>query len=316
MKPFSWKTEEKQIHLYVIEAFENQGYECINFHESGASVEGGIDILSNKINEKIAVAVKIKPQQKDLTQLGKFIKNTASKHIYIYINDPTRPFYEEITRYKEEGYLEIYNSHLLHAFLVKNKSIGYLKKFLFNHPIFQNYIKILETWSSVRHTKKSKIDLSDLKLMWDWKDKVVSFHKTAKFYFDYKDQRIKDIIVEREETFKELLDETIVYLDYLNKEIAELKSVFESIKKTNPGILAEMWMICKSRSNWCEILPKIENKNDEINKIFFEWFFNFELRIPYTFISYVLERMADLGEYTEYAIDRAFEAEVLKSEVD
>ena len=96
MKYFNWKVEETEIHDYLLEAYQNQGFDCINFHESGAAVEGGIDIFSTNRNEKIAVAVKIKPKTADLKQVSTLLKNEVDTKIYVHIKDPTKPFFDGI----------------------------------------------------------------------------------------------------------------------------------------------------------------------------------------------------------------------------
>src|SRR3989344_1325173 len=102
MNKFNWPLDEEEIHDYIIEAFKNKGYNCENFHEGGAPAEDGIDILSHKKEEQIAIAVKIAPKLKDISQLKRLAQAKTNKKIYVHIKSPTKRFYDEIHRLKND----------------------------------------------------------------------------------------------------------------------------------------------------------------------------------------------------------------------
>jgi len=306
MKYFNWKVEETEIHDYLLEAYQNQGFDCINFHESGAAVEGGIDIFSTNRNEKIAVAVKIKPKTADLKQVSTLLKNEVDTKIYVHIKDPTKPFFDGIKSYKEEGRLEVMNGKQLHDFLLKNKSVTYIKRLIYSHEIFRNFVKIMEIWLTAREHNTSKpSSQSDIALLWDWKDRVVSFHKTAKTISDYLNPKIKSIVSERDKPLQEVINDIFSSLDYMNHELEQLKSIFEKVKKNDSGFLAQMWITCRIRSNWCVLLGPLEN-NENVEDSFFKWLYRDSTARPYTLLYEILERIAELGFDFEMSIDWLF----------
>ncbi len=306
MKLFNWKVDEPEIHSYIIQAYEKQGYECINFHDSGPSVENGVDIFSNRYKETIGVAVKISPKQKDVEQLKKFVKNKIKRKIYVYINDPTRPFFEELKKLKDKGLIEVMNAKTLHKFLIENRSVDYVKKYIFSHKLFASFIAIMKNWESVREAKILKPTREDIKLLWDWKDKAVSFHKVSRAIFDCMDPKIKNVVSEEEVAYKSIIYEILPFLDYINREAEQLKSIFESVKITNPGLLSYMWSICRSRSNWCDLLAGLERKDESVNDVFFNWFFEDIGSGDYTLFAEILENIKEFGSLIEMAVDWVF----------
>ncbi|MCD4666981.1 hypothetical protein K8R47_04205 [archaeon] len=304
MELFQGNLEEKEIHRFIIEAYENKGYDCINFHKSGACVEGGVDLFTNKDKEKIIIAVKIKPKKEDISQLNKFIKNKEINKIYVYIKDPTRPFFDYIKNLNSSKFI---NANSLHDFLIENKSILYLRKYFFSHDLFNNLTEIIKIWFSVKDIKTMYPTEEDLKLMWGWKDKAVSFHKISKALFDYKDSKIKSISYEQD--YKKLVEDILSILNYLNRELEQFKDIFVHVKRTNPGLLSKMWEICEPRSNWCNLLCRLEGyKEVQIGEIFFDYFFKgTSTKEPYTFLSDILQGISVLADDMEKAIDWLFE---------
>lgn len=307
MKPFNWRLNEEEIHSYIIEAYENQGYECANFHDSGASVERGVDILLKKPKENIMIAVKIHPKTKDIKQLKDFIENGSTRKIYIYINTPTRPFFDKLKELQKTELLEVMGTKTLHEFLIKHKSFGYMKKYLYSHKIFDNLVGIMKEWYSVKDNKNSKASKEDIKLLWDWKDKSVSFYKTSKTIFDYMDPKIKSITSENERDYPSMVERVILFLDYMNHEVEELKSIFEKLKRTNSGLLSYLWVLAGGRSNWYTLISALEHKKDKetVREIFFRWFFK-DFKGSVFLLIGTLENMMKMGYNLETVIDWLF----------
>jgi len=309
MKPFNWFVEEKDIHTYILESYDSLGYDCINFHESGACVEGGIDILSNKPGNNIGIAVKIKPQKKDIKQLKKLASNDSKRKIYVYIKDPTRPFFDALKKLKESNKIEVLNAKSLHDFLIKTKNTKYIKKYFYSHKVFTNLTKIMSKWYSVKENKPLKPCKDDLKLLWDWKDKSVSFHKISKVISDYMKPKIKEISSEDDGAYFQVMKEVISFLDYINHEVKELDSIFETVKQTNSNLLSYMWQVCRSRSSWCTLLSHLECKGNKesLEEIFFIWFFQDLGDGAYTLLADILDNIKELGDNFETAVDWMFQ---------
>ena len=168
----------------------------------------------------------------------------------------------------------------------------------------------MNDWYSIRETENTKPTKNDIDLMWNWKDKVVSFHKTAKTIYECIEPKIKDIDSETQMSYSSTIDLIISFLNYLNYEMEQLESIIKKIKQKNPGWLSYMWVICRHRTTWNSLLAALENKgNKSTEEVFYEWFFNNLLRdtsLPYTSLIDTLENMNEFGNLMEMAVDWVF----------
>lgn len=306
MELFNWKFDEPYLHSCIISAYTSKGYECVNFHESGASVENGIDILAKNGAEEIAFCIKIKPQTKDIEQLNKFNASSPKIKYYVYIEDPTRPFHDELS--KHPG-IKILNAKLLDELFKKEKVLGYLENYIYSHELFREFEKILNLCHSVKESAFQEVNLSEMNLLWDWKDRAVSFNKTAQTLFDLKDNRFKSVYDDpHHEYFLQFLNELEECLDYLARSLERLRIQMEEVKKKYPGVLSYFWAVCKPRSNWFELLYPLDRlESDQIPVQFFHFFFKpLPGEAQYSMLTWILDRIQEIGESIEDGVDWTF----------
>jgi hypothetical protein len=305
MELFNWQIKEEDIHGWLIESYENLDYDCVSFHESGPSLEEGVDVLAQKGKEKVAIAVKIKPSSKDLKQLDRLIKNKYKRKIYVYIKNPSKPFFEKLEGLRKKNRVEVLNAQKLHDFLIQTKCTQYVKEYLFSQELFSNIESILRILYDAKETRITKVTKSEIPIMWEWKDRAISFHKTAKTIHDYVEPKIRGIVSEDEKGYGSIINEVLDILSYMNREAEQLKSVFEKITKTNPELLSSMWRKCRHRSNWCCLLGYLENHNP--HETVFKFFIGKINAGPYTLLARILENIYEFGYDLEEAVNWVFE---------
>jgi len=307
MKPFSWGVNEPDLHKYIISAYTSKGYECTNFHESGAAVENGVDILAQNDQEQIAFCIKIKPTKEDITQLNKFVNSHFKRKYYVYIEDPTRPFHDELLKHPE---IEILNSICLDRLFKTEQVIEYLKSYFYSHEIFREFEKILVLCHSVKEGVPQKVNLSKLGIIWEWKDRAVSFNKIANTLYKLNDDHFKSVYEDKDgEIFLKLINDLENVMGYLRESLERLRIQMEELKKKYPGVLSYFWLVCKGRSNWFELLGPLSSlPSSQIPEQFFYFFFkHLPKEFPYTLLTRILEHIQEIGQSLEDGVDWTFE---------
>src|SRR2546425_7399305 len=115
--------DEDALQGWLEEAYVNQGYSCYNWHEMERVNEKGIDIECESTEEKVLLAVKIRPKKEDIEQLQKFSEIPAARKIYVHWSPPTRDFQKQLDR----SSVETLTDGALKKFLVVHASVGYMK---------------------------------------------------------------------------------------------------------------------------------------------------------------------------------------------
>src|SRR3989339_465414 len=171
--------------------------------------------------------------------------------------DPTRPFYDELSNYPK---IEILNSKDLDLLFKNTKVEEYLKRYFYSHNLFREIEKIIFILHSSKGCKNDNLDVSDFNLLWELKDRVVSFNKSSQTLFDMNNIRFKSVYDDPENKILfELIDHLEECLEYLKEYAERLRVQFEEVKKKNPAILSYFWMVCKPRSNWFELLGPLND---------------------------------------------------------
>lgn len=167
--------DENDVLRCIIEAWRN--LECdsiVNFHKYDRRHEGGVDIACQESQETINVQAKMKPRQKDIKQLETLSKSAANKKIYVYINQPSKPFMNYMKRL--EGRVEFWDSKKLHTFLISNRSQLYLRYLFLDCDLFRNIHDILVKIFASSKINPLPLDPSLLPDWWDIKDRAVKLH--------------------------------------------------------------------------------------------------------------------------------------------
>ena len=98
------KYSETEIQAIVSHLFKSRGYTVRNQHLTNRSKEKGADLIASKTGEveKIAIQVKKKPSSKDITQLRQLAKRSEGIKKYIYVEEPSTDFLNELETYSKK----------------------------------------------------------------------------------------------------------------------------------------------------------------------------------------------------------------------
>lgn len=280
------KFNEEEIQHLIAMLFHTLNYHIEYLHKSDRANEEGADIIVKNKKETIAIAVKIKPNNKDRPQLIDLSKRKEKKKIYVYINTPTKKFLDFTKRYKN---VEFWDAKTLNNFFIE-KNLYFSSFIIFdNHPINEKLIEIKEflfwLWNLSQEKKKKEIkplDKDSFFLLWRLKDAAVVLNQT-----NYLIERIFDDPF----NFKsKKLDEHFIriflnYLDTLETKIDSFLKYFCKFFKKNKDIVLNSIIEHSTRSHWfwiagykplndisflkSELKEAIETKKslDELNKL-------------------------------------------------
>jgi len=187
---------EEEIHEIVEHLFTLRGYQVYNAHKADRRGEKGSDLVCVKTGEdsKILISVKKKPNKNDIYQLNELKNNNDSTKIYIYIKPPSADFYREIEKNKnivsfwdsEKLTNELFNLDMrLYIFMIIEYYI--LKEsYVFNYEFIRFYNEVEDGERTVG--KLSTLDPEMLNILWNIKDRSVTFHKSLKTLQDLYEQ--------------------------------------------------------------------------------------------------------------------------------
>lgn len=218
-----WKKfDEEEIQHLIAMLFFSLDYHIQHLHKSDRANENGADIVVKKDQEDIAIAVKIKPDQKDRYQLIELSRRSEKRKIYVHIETPTKKFLDSM---KEDGKdVEFWDVKKLNNFFFDKNP--YFASFIIfdNHSINEDLVKLKEflfllwDWAHEAKDTKKPMDKESTLLLWRLKDSAVTLNQTS-------------YIIERlfEEPFNIKNKEydnhfTIMFMDYLDRLSRKLSS--------------------------------------------------------------------------------------------
>jgi len=246
------KFSEEEIQHLISMLFFNLNYHIEHLHKSDRANESGADIIVKKGKENIAIAVKIKPDNKDRTQLIDLVARRESKKIYIYIKTPTSKFINFIKKYNKK--VEFWDAKKLNDFFFQKNP--YFSSYIIfdNHQINDSLIEIkellfwlLELSKDAAKKEFSPMDKESHFLLWRLKDASVVLNQT-------------NFLIERlfEEPFNfknKIFEEHFIriflnYLDTLQIKIISFKKYFLKFLEKNPQLVLNSISEHSSSSHW------------------------------------------------------------------
>lgn len=252
---------EEEIHLIIEEFFRSKNYKVINLHRIQKSEERGCDLIVEKNDRKIAIAVKIKPRAKDRAQLEDLSKRDEQEKWYVYIQDPTPRFIEKMNELKDKGIVYLSKSELCKKLFSLN-NIFYLTLLLHNCKFSRSLIFISEFLTKIynsiddykKPSKSQEVMINDiLKTLWRLKDDAATLNKSLgdfQMMFEYLERRSTNLSLEQEISFlKAFLNVIESYLEKSNRLLENLKRLCKSNHFVNYVIYET-----QDRSNWLGII--------------------------------------------------------------
>lgn len=205
---------EEEIHTIICLLYQGLDYHVRNLHKADRANENGADIVVEKDNEKIAIAVKIKPAKTDRDQVIDLSKRTEEKKIYIYIKTPTDKFNDFIQEFS--GKIDFWDAKKLNDFFRVNRSYFMANLIFDTSEIHQELeqLKFLlfflrEKCSKLKKEPVKRLDKNSFLVLWRLKDVAVTLHKTNESIFPM----LRTPMNFKNDEFNEHFVE--VFLDYL-----------------------------------------------------------------------------------------------------
>ena len=93
---------EEEVQEVLTSLYRRRGYDVYNLHKVDRRGEDGVDIECSRHGEngKILISVKMKPQQKDVSQLETLAGKMAITRIYVYVEEPSTAFKKAMEKLK------------------------------------------------------------------------------------------------------------------------------------------------------------------------------------------------------------------------
>ncbi len=273
---------EPQIQALIAILFHSIGYYPENLHKADRAREEGADLVLKKRNHSIALAVKIKPKNRDRQQLSDLSKRGEDKKIYVYIRTPSGKFRDSMGEY--EGIVDFWNRDKLNNFFVTN-NLAFTVSLIFDDNDLSQTIRqaqktlfgLLQKSRKLKKRAPAPLDSQTFKLLFRLKDDGVSLYKTNENVITLLEKPINFKNRELNEHFFKLFLE---YLDILNTRLKSFLNYFGIFYARNEDLVNNSIIENDGRSHWLWLLqyrpdnslPALKNelreaiKNDEMLK--------------------------------------------------
>jgi len=249
---------EEEIHLLLSEFLEDEGHKVYNLHKIQRSEERGSDLIVEKNSSKIAIAVKLRPENKDRAQLLDLSRRGEQEKWYIYIKDPTPRFREDMTfenikflpKKELNEYLFNLNPYRYISLLLDNQALSYL--------LMKIRRRLIEFNIEAEGNKGSPacVDKDSLNILWRLKDDTVAFNKIFGFiqtmfeHIEDKEPKIEDDII----TLEGFLRGMQSMIEYCQNIFEFLNEFYDKNKNFTHHVIQET----KIRSHWLVIFGRFK----------------------------------------------------------
>ena len=250
----NWKKyTEEEIHLLICSLFNSLDYHIKNNHLSDRSNEDGADIVAWNDMESIAIAVKIKPKEKDRSQLIELSERSEKRKIYVYIDTPTDKFLK-FTKSKQMKKVEFWDVKKLNDFF-RESNPYFMANIIFESSelhLLLGALKIylMDIWIKNEKKKKEKpenLDKESFKKLWRLKDIAVTLNKSTETVEPIFNQPLKFKDANLDTHFIKIFN---LYLDILARDMRLFLNHFIAFEKENPKLVSNGIITGLTTSHW------------------------------------------------------------------
>lgn len=266
--------KEEEIHTIICLLYLSLDYHVKNLHEADRANEAGADILVEKNGEKIAIAVKIKPDTKDRSQLIELAERTEKKKIYIYIQTPSDKFQKFILKFKEK--VDFWDGKKLNDFF-REKHPYFMSNIIFDNSVIHRDLETIKYLLFILREKCSKLEKKPIKkldknsflTLWRLKDTAVALHKTNKMIFPL----LRTPMNFKNDNFNEHFVEIFLdYLDMIHSNFNLFLKYFMEFYENNKSLVHNGIIRGITTSHWFWIggfkpMTNIDNLKDSLKKV-------------------------------------------------
>lgn len=247
-----WKKfNEEEIQTIISILYHSLDYNIKELHKSDRANEDGADLVVSNENEEIAIAVKIKPNNKDRPQLMELSERNEKKKLYIYIETPTKKFLQDTKHYNN---VEFWNVNKLNEFFINNNLYFSANLIFQNTETYINIENIKFLFFKLRYESQNKkkedfkeFNKKSFSLIWRLKDISVTLHKTNVLMKDMFDEPMKF----KDENYDlYFLNIFLKYLESLNSIVSSFYEIFNIFYKNNMHLVDNSIIEKSDRSHW------------------------------------------------------------------
>lgn len=305
----TWDNHDEDDILDCIEEACRNSYDLVeNFHKKDRVHENSVDIYCQKTDEKVNFQAKFKPGKKDIEQLKKFSKSAADKRIYVYIEQPSRPFKERMT--KLESLIDFWDDKKLHEFLLENHSQLYIRFTFLGCRLVKDIREVLFKIFSYSKLDPMHLEYSMLDDWWDFKDRAVKLHSSLEhtellWTNRLLSQKGHDAIV-----LEELLDDILLSFSVIARTCSDdLLNLINRIAGKQPNVLSYYVGQVLVSSPWMG-MARLKNEiadSVKARKTIDNWILaTASGGSEYSLICYYLRDLHKVGEAIEDGVDFVF----------
>jgi hypothetical protein len=267
---------EEEIQEILAFLFKGEGYDVYNAHKTDRRGEAAADLECTKPAEaeRVLVAIKKKPLQKDIHQLETLAKRDARTKIYVYVDEPSASFKEAMRKISGVSFwdsrkltLETFNKNLrFYIFLIIE---NYIEKTSYRITLSfcRVYQDIEQRKQKVEEPVKANPEM--LTLLWNAKDRSTSLHKSLRTLQEiYENTELSSL---DEKTKESVVTGFLRGLFNLHlTSLRPLEIIFNEFMAKYPSNFAHFCIQTKGRSNWIffwthvpQLLPNFITKSIE-----------------------------------------------------
>jgi hypothetical protein len=302
--------DEDALQDWLEEAYVNRGYRCYNWHKMERVNEKGIDIECESTEEKVLLAVKIRPKKEDIGQLQKFSEIPGVRKIYVHWSLPTRDFQKQL----DNSNAESLTGGELKKFLVVHASVGYLKWRFIKTTTLRLITNSISEVYDCEHVANREFASQDFVPIWKLKSAAVKIKadiRLTKNYFD-------DIILREKEPSQaaRITDSALDLIHMMESDAKEFYAMVSSTRKEAPHVLRAFIDKISPRTGGKELHNSMQliEKAQKTAKIE-EWLIEdreaHKFLSTLSWLSMALENLEDRFSLLSYGVDWVFE-EILR----
>lgn len=250
----NWKKyTEEEVHLLICSLFSSLDYHIENRHKSDRANENGADIVVRNDKEDIAIAVKIKPKEKDRPQLIELSEREEKRKIYVYIETPTNKFLKFTQSDSMKG-IEFWDVKKLNDFF-RESNPYFMANVIFESSELHQLLELLKIylvslWHKNNNKKKGKIqslDKESFKKLWRLKDIAVTLNKSTETIEPILNQPLKFKDENLDAHFIKVFND---YLEILARDTKLFLEHFIAFEKENPVLVSNGIITGLTTSHW------------------------------------------------------------------
>jgi hypothetical protein len=233
---------EDEVQAILYEYYASKGYDVNWYHRDDKRMEkaAACDLLCKKNEETIGIAVKKRPCAEDAEQVKRLARKGYSRHVYVYVDDPTLEFRQSMKHYKNK--VDFWNPQFVENML-QNDDIGLS---ILYDVIFSNSYYLTKVVETVDFTKKwseenslNIVDSSEhnpLPQLIRLKDEAVLLHKSCELLLGILEE--KEMI--RGTNSKALFALCLHTVDYYGRALGSFLDTWKALHSKNPIIMKKV----------------------------------------------------------------------------